>query len=178
MFILRNKVSVLLGAQCCHMTSQFRTRDGTLKQVTVLLWTPVAQDIFQHCSCKGLKCFWGELQNSQLKQSGGNTLELLRKGRSSNKNLCNSLALEKLLIQILNLSCISKSSWATARKPVPSLGSWNWVWSWNTKFEYFLILESKKAVGIPLAALKNGCLCFLYCIIDLKASLSVIPQDK
>lgn len=28
MFILRNKVSVLLGAQCCHMTSQFRTRVG------------------------------------------------------------------------------------------------------------------------------------------------------
>lgn len=61
-----------------------------------------------------------------------------KKGGSSNKNLCNSLALEKPLIQIVDLSCISKNGWATARKPVPSLGSWNWVWGWNIQFEFFL----------------------------------------
>lgn len=54
-------------------------RDGTLKQIIVLLRTVVAQDIFQHCRCKGIKCIRTELQNSQPKQSGGNTLELLRR---------------------------------------------------------------------------------------------------
>lgn len=105
-------------------------RDGTLKQVIVLLWTVVAQDIFQHCICKGIKCFWAELQDSQPEQTGGNFAGIAekRKGRSSNKILCNCLALEKLPIQIGDLSCNSKNSSATARKPVPSLGSWNGIW--------------------------------------------------
>lgn len=87
----------------------------------------------QQCTCEGLKCLWGELRDSQSVWSEYNGFAEKRKGEGGIWN-CNSLVLETLLIQFLDLICICRISWATARKPVlPAVRSWSWVWNWNTQ---------------------------------------------